>query len=265
MAGFSVLQATPKVTLSWTAQNNLTGTDYQPLTNQGSISKQITYTQAVSNSALTGADLMASYIVTVSAGSATTIDLTAITDMLQRSSQTFARVKAMLVRLLNVADDSTNGTACTSVTVGHSGQAVTNLFPFNTTAGSGLTVAVTVTGDAITGVSIGAAGSGYPKSSYFLVAAIQSTASQGIIAVTTNSSGVPTAVAVVAGGSGYSAATLATTPLSFSTVFAGGCDMYFDATAAGFTVSSTAKNVRIANNDGAVAAAVQITVIGGFS
>lgn len=43
----------------------------------------------------------------------------------------------------------------------------------------------------------------------------------------------------------------------------GGCHQHFDPSAAGFaTVSNTAKNVLITNNDGSVAAAVQVTLIG---
>jgi hypothetical protein len=56
-------------------------------------------------------------IQTISASSSVTLDLTAQTDVLG-ISVTFAKIKTLLFRLLNVSQDSVNGTDCSSVTVG---------------------------------------------------------------------------------------------------------------------------------------------------
>lgn len=265
MAGIDSLSATASVGMVWQAAEDLTGSDYQPLTQDNAIPVSQAYSEATANAALGGADELVSYQFNITAGSAATIDLTALTDILQRST-TLVRVKAWWIRLLNTTDDPDNGTAASSIVVGNTGAAITNGAELDNGAGTGLTIDVTAVAGAITVATIGTAGTGYPKSSIFLVCVIQSTATQGLIAVTTNSSGVPTSVAVVNTGASYTTATgLATFTVAFFSVKTGGAHQIFDRSAAGFPVSSTKKNIRIQNMDASLVACVQVTFIGGQS
>ncbi len=134
MAISSLTGCSFNVGFTWTAQNPLTGTDYQPLTNSGAIRKSQNYGTAAVNSALGGANELVTYNLPGIAGSGnTTIDLSSLTDILQQTGISFFRLKGFMIRLLSVADDSVNGTACSSVTVGN---AAANPFLFNTWAGT---------------------------------------------------------------------------------------------------------------------------------
>ncbi len=247
----------------WSA-SNVVATAPSPTSNTGRNNKQQTYTTGIANAVLGGADEYFNFLLTIVAGGSATLDLTTMTNVLQQSSVAIVRVKAYQFQLLDVADDSTNGTACSSVTYGALGTAVTNSNTLDLGSGSGLTVNVTgVSGSTINAVSVVAGGTGYPKSAIFNVVVLQSTATGGILAATTNSSGVVTAVAVVNGGTNYSIATpLATFVQAFGTIKTGGCAPYFDQTAGGIPVSSTAKNVVFQNNDAVVAAALLIQIVG---
>src|SRR5207248_2630696 len=130
--------------------------------------------------------------------------------------------------------------------------------------GSGLTLALTTAAGAITGVAIGAAGSGYPKSTTFTVVPNQAGGSGGLVYVTTNASGVPTTVGLVpgAGGTGYSNATVPSVVAGAYNIKTGGAHMYFDDNANGFcTVDATHKNVSFLNLDGANAVTLEIDVM----
>ncbi len=265
MAGIDSLSATASIGLVWQTAENLTGSDYQPLTQDNNIPVSQAYSEATANTELGGADELVSYQFNISAGASATIDLQALTDILQRSA-TLVRVKALTFRLLNPTDDPDNGTLASSIFVGNTGAAITNGAELDNGGGTGLTIDVTAVAGAITVATIGTAGSGYPKSSIFLVSVIQSTATQGLIAITTNSSGVPTAAAIVNAGASYTTATgLATFVVTFFNVKTGGVHQVFDRSATGYTVSSTKKNVRIQNMDPSLIACVQVTFIGGQS
>jgi hypothetical protein len=192
--------------------------------------------------------------------------MTSLTNILQQTGVSLARLKGFVIRLLSATDDAINGTTCSSITL-QPGFSVGNPLDFNN-GGSGLTITVTVSGGAIATVAIGAAGTGYPPSTTFMVNIIQAGSTGGTAMVTTNSSGVPTAVALGTAGASYTAATLPTIVLGTSLINNSGCRLYFDPSAAGFSlVSATAKNIRFTNNDqgGAAtnAAAVQISLVGG--
>lgn len=102
---------------SWTAQNNITGSDYSPITSSGTITKAVTQGTAAANAAVGGADEKISFIQSIGASASVSIDLTALTDVMQTAGVSLARVKTILIRLLNVADDSVVGTAASSITV----------------------------------------------------------------------------------------------------------------------------------------------------
>ncbi len=258
------LTVTAAGTQQWTASNTITGLS-SPTVNSGRNNKQQNYANTIANNALGGADEYFNFLLTISGGASATLDLTTMTNVLQQTSVSIVRVKAYQFQLLDVADDATNGTACSGITYGAMGTAVANSCQLDLGAGSGLTVNVTsVSTSTISAVSVVSGGSGYPKSAIFPVVVTQATATGGILAATTNSSGVVTAVAIVDGGTGYSVATpLQTFVMGFATIFTGGCKPYFDQTAGGFTVSSTVKNVRFQNNDAVVAAAILIQITAG--
>ncbi len=253
-------------TQRWNAQTTISGA-IAPITNSGQNSLSQDLGTANPNNALGGADEYFSFLLTISGGASATLDLTTMTDILGTATVAIVRVKACQFQLLSVAQDSTSGTACSGITYGAMGNAVTNSVQLNLGGGSGLTVNVTsVSTSTIDGVSVVAGGTGYPKSAIFPVVVVQSTATGGILAATTNSSGVVTAVAIVDGGTGYSIATpLATFVMSFATLATGGSASYSDQTAGGFTVSSTKKNIRFQNNDAVVAAKIRISVVGATS
>lgn len=111
------LTASATVQLGWTAQNSLTGTDYSPTQQSSTIRKLQTHGTAVANAGVGGGDELYSAISSISASGTVSIDLTAITDILSQAGISLARVKFIMLRLLSVADDATNGTAASSVTL----------------------------------------------------------------------------------------------------------------------------------------------------
>lgn len=255
------LQVTVAQTQRWNAQTTLAGA-LAPNTNGSQNNLQQQYGTANANNALGGADEYFNFLLTISAGASATVDLTAMTDILG-TTVSIVRAKAIQLQLLSVAQDAVNGTACSGVTYGAFGTAIANALQLDLGGGSGLTVNVTgVSTSTISAVSVVAGGTGYPKSAIFPVVVVQGAATGGILAATTNSSGVVTAVAIVNGGTGYSVATpLGTFVMSFATLANGGSKSYSDQTTGGFTVGSTAKNIRFQNNDGVVAAAVRIQTV----
>ncbi len=129
MAGINTLSVTLSAGVStWNAQNNLTGSNYNPLTNVGAFNQQQSYVQSTANAALGGADEFVSYLISLAASANTTVNLCSLTNILQQTGVNLARVKGWCIRLLNAAQDSVNGTTCTSVTVGN---AAANQFLFN--------------------------------------------------------------------------------------------------------------------------------------
>lgn len=113
----STLSATLTAQLSWTATKTLTGTAYSAITNQSAIKKALSLGTSAANAAVGGADELASFVTSVSASSSSSIDLTAMTDILNQSSASLARAKAIVIRLLSASDDATNGTAAASITL----------------------------------------------------------------------------------------------------------------------------------------------------
>lgn len=120
-----------KMELQISAQQSLTGTDYSPLSNNSTITKKADFGTDAANAAAEGADQVISFVQSVAAGGNTTIDLQAVTNILQQSAQSFTRIKQLLFRLLSVADDATNGTNASSVSIGNGGANGTSLFMGN--------------------------------------------------------------------------------------------------------------------------------------
>ena len=280
VAGWSSLSASMsteyKIT---TAQINQTGIVTNPVSSSLDVRKSQSISSTTGNNASGGGDIAFCFQQGVGAGAVVNLDLTAMTDYLNRATQVIARIKAMQFRLLSATDDSTINPApvatstCVVTNNPPSSAAMdvpANIFP---NGGSGLTLALTAAAGVITGVAIGAAGSGYPKSSSFLVAPQQAGGSGATVSVLTNASGVPTTVAVVYGGVGtgsgstYTSATVPAVHCGTRFIYTGGAEMYFDPQSNGILsgIGSTNKKVSIVNLDGTNPITVEVDFIAGTS
>lgn len=108
------------------AVNNVsgfTGADFSPITGGLNYNKKQTYGTSALNNALGGADEFVAALVTLTNGSASTINLSSLTNIVQQTAVALARVKGWSLRLLSLTDDTVYGTAAVSVTVGNSGTA----------------------------------------------------------------------------------------------------------------------------------------------
>lgn len=144
-------------TVTIQAREAVTGEDYARPIWSATISKpQITIRTGTLNNAAGGGDEVLSQVYTIAASGTQSIDLQNFTNFTGEASSSFARVKYVKIRLLSVADDATNGTACTGVEVApHATNGWTSLikaagdtiiigngddFTFKTTRAAGLTV-----------------------------------------------------------------------------------------------------------------------------
>jgi hypothetical protein len=129
MAALDDLAFTFSPSRTWSASANKTGTDYNPVKNQGAIqAPTVQIKKSIANAAVGGGDMLVSKIYSIAGGGNTVIDLTSLTDVLERSGGSFARLKYVEFRLLSTADDATNGTAATSVTIGNAAADGNTLF-----------------------------------------------------------------------------------------------------------------------------------------
>lgn len=133
MTALSALSSTITIGATWNAQLDITGTDYPPVSQGTTITKRRSNGTRVANASAGGANQLGSFITTVAGSGAATVSLNSYTDILQRSGTLIVRLKGYIIRLLSVVDDSVNGTACTSITVGG---AASNACPLEMGAGS---------------------------------------------------------------------------------------------------------------------------------
>ena len=268
MAGIGTLTGAVKTTFQYQGQNTQTGAVYSPLTSATTISKSLTLSNSVANAAVNGADEAFSFQQGIVAGGSATLSLIAMTNIMQQSTVAIARLKAFQVRLLSATDDPTispTPTATSTVTYTNNGPATPSPFCF-ASEGTGLTLALSVSTGAVTGVSIGAAGSGYLPSANFLVTPQQAGGSGALVMIGTTSGGVPNTATFLTGfgGTGYTAATVPCIEVGERSVYTGGMTMYADPSAAGFClVTSTSKNVLFNNNDGSHAVTLELDFFGG--
>ncbi len=117
----STLAGTINSIFQWTATLARTGLNYAPVTVPDNFAKAMKFGTAAANAALTngiaGADEVVSKIYVITSSGNASIDLTSLTDVVGQTAITLARIKGICIRLLSVADDATNGTAATSVTI----------------------------------------------------------------------------------------------------------------------------------------------------
>lgn len=266
MAGLSSLTATISTECKWVAQNTLTGSVYNPVSNSGDIRKSYNLGTAIANALAGGADEVFSFQQAIAGAGSATIDLNALTNVLQQAAVAIVRIKGYQIRLLSAADDATITTpVSTAVLVTNNGPAVPSPLDFGN-GGSGLTIALVQSGGVLTSVSLQVAGTGYPAGTAFMVAPNQAGGAGAVASVITNGSGVPTSATLITGvgGSGYSNANVPTTVLGQYVINSGGTHEYFDVLAAGFiAVSTTSRNIKIINLHATSTATVEITVFGG--
>lgn len=112
------LTASLTVGVVWNAGTNVSG--HAQRTNQTALSKNIALGTSAANNAAGGANSVYSALLSINASSSTTLDLTSVTDILGNSLD-FARVKAIVIRLLASTETDPSGTAigsaATSVTI----------------------------------------------------------------------------------------------------------------------------------------------------
>ena len=119
--------------VNWSVANNAPASSLSlPSTqNSGQTTKKISF--VTGGNIARGANEFASFFNTITAGGSLTINLQSLTDILGFTGIVLLRVKGYRLWLLSVADDATNGTVASSVTIGNAGA---NPFPFELGAGS---------------------------------------------------------------------------------------------------------------------------------
>lgn len=274
---FDSLAATISTEFRWQAALNLSPSSlYNPVQNTGDIRKsQAIGTAAGGNLLSGGGDLVFSFQQTITLGNSFTLDLTSMTDVVKRATNSLARLKALQIRVLSATDDtiiSPAPTATSTVTVTNIGPTtppaggfLPHPFDFGN-GGSGGTVTLTAAG-AVTNVAVGVGGTGYPPSTFFLASPQQASGSGCVFLCGTNPSGVITSMTFIAnaGGGGYSSATVALVPVGQYNILTGGTHVYFDPSLTGTTVSATSKNVMFYNMDTAKSVTLEIDLLGGSS
>lgn len=123
MAGISNLSGGFSDSIRWTASNDITG--QQPLTQGDQIGTNYNFGTNLENDESGGADEVVSFLQAIAPSGTATINLKSILNILQQAGVALARLKGYKIRLLaasgNGAVDTTNGTACSSITVGGAG------------------------------------------------------------------------------------------------------------------------------------------------
>lgn len=261
------LSSTFSTGVQWLASNDIPGGLYNPISNPGNISKRVTQGTSQANNTAGGADQFFSFQQSISAGSQAIVDLNAMTNILAQTSQLIAQAKCFQFRLLSATDDpsiSPAPNAASTCVITNAGNISVPAQLDWGTGGSGLTLTCIAAAGAITSASICTAGSGYPKSSSFLVAPNNTGGSGAAISINTNAAGIPqNTLAIIAAGVGYTNnVPNPTTVLGFTYLRTGDAKMFVSPLAGGFNISNTARNILIANNDAVNAITVEVDVVG---
>ena len=102
------LTASVTIGVQFTATDNITG--HGNTVNQSSLAKAIALGTSAANAAAGGSDEVYSTILTITASSSTSLDLTSLANIFG-TTITFARIKAVVIRLLASTDTDSSGTA----------------------------------------------------------------------------------------------------------------------------------------------------------
>jgi hypothetical protein len=113
--------------LTVNAQNAGASTVYSGVTASVTINQQFKNSTASNNNVAGGSDQSCSFIQIIAASGNATLDLTNMTNILGTAASGFARLKMYMAELLSAAQDSVNGTTCTSVTLGNAGSNINTL------------------------------------------------------------------------------------------------------------------------------------------
>jgi hypothetical protein len=269
------IQLTMSTGFQWTIQNTAqVGVNYNPTTNSSNVTKRLPFGTSAGNTQTGGGDQAFSFYTGITAGDSVTVNLDAMENLLQQTGIALARAKLIQIHLLSAADDPTISpapTATSTVTVTNMGPTEPSPWTFQTgspnqqTGTSGATVTLTVGSTIVTGVAVGAGGTGYPPSSVLLMSPVQAGGSGCAFAAVTNGSGVITSMVFVAGGggTGYTAATVPTVVVGYQTILTGGVMLYGDPAPAGFLpITATQKNLTFINNDPANAITFELDLAG---
>src|ERR1700727_448219 len=111
----SALAVTVSQAQQWNAQNNITGV-VSPTVNASKSTLSQPYSNGIANNVIGGANQYFVFLTTIAASGTALLDFTSLTNILQQAGVSLARIKAWQFQLLSIAQDSVNGTACTSVT-----------------------------------------------------------------------------------------------------------------------------------------------------
>ncbi len=102
---------------SWTLVDDITGLSSGRVSSE-TLSKTVSLGTGAANNVANGANEVVYTRLTLAGAGTSTIDLNSLTNVVG-ASISFARVKAIRIRLLSTLDDSTNGTAATHIVVGN--------------------------------------------------------------------------------------------------------------------------------------------------
>src|SRR4051812_48159483 len=107
MASLSSLEATFSTAVAWTAENNITGGLYNPISNPGTLNKRVALGTADANNTSGGADQFFSFQQAINAGASATLDLSAMMNILAQANTAIVAVKSYQIRHLSADDDPT--------------------------------------------------------------------------------------------------------------------------------------------------------------
>lgn len=265
-SGASLMQANLTVQFRWLIEQNLTGSAYNPTTNQSQTGTSFNVGTQNANNTSGGADEVFSFQQPIIAGASATVNMNNSQNLLQQSSIALARVKGFMFRQLSLTNDPTiNATINTNskICVTNNGVAAPVQLNFGS-GGGGLTLNITnAAGGAINVATINVAGSGYLPNTTFMMTVNQANGSKAALSVNTNAAGIPTAVVIANGGTAYvTAANVPTTELGAFWLQTGNAQLLVDTTVDGQTISNTRANILVANMDAGNPVAPEINFVG---
>jgi hypothetical protein len=105
--------------ISWNATKNgpNSGINFPPTSNANSLNQKVSF--VTGGNVPGGINEVATNILIITAGGSATINLQALTDVINQSAVVLVRLKGFAFQLLGTAEDSVNGTACSGVTIGN--------------------------------------------------------------------------------------------------------------------------------------------------
>ena len=295
MPNLDSLSITFKPSISGSGGKTVTGAAYPPLNVPVALTKTVgPFSRTLANTAALGADEIISSVFTVPANGFLTLALNSMTDMLLQSAVSLARIKAYRIQLLSVADDSTNGTACSGITVNPMVKAPVQ--SASSTATTGGTIAagtyyykitsITAAGESTGSNEISQATTGTTSTvtlnwtaatnatgykiyrgttaggENLLIATISSGATVTYVNTGTETTSTASPPAVN-GAAALNAFQLSMATLQSGLVIGNGEYTEWATPNAAGLVVGTAVNLYLANNDATNSAAVQITLVGG--